>query len=216
MNGIHPGAVDTAGSGPADGKQPGEPGGPGLPRPLLDRFARRLHGRLVLPEGPDYHAARTLWNGMTDRRPACVARCRDDDDVVAAVNVARDNGLPLAVRGGGHGVAGQAVCEGGLVVDLPEMTDVDVDPEGRTVRAQGGCTLADLDRATQRYGLAVPLGVVSASWAGSPGSRRSRRRCTASPSWRFSPCPPVRARPRPRKGSALCDRSGRSPDPSAT
>ncbi|GAA1013195.1 FAD-binding oxidoreductase [Streptomyces thermogriseus] len=163
MDEMHSGAADTAGSGPAGGEHPGKPGGPGLPRPLLDEFARRLHGRLVLPEDPDYHAARTLWNGMIDRRPACVARCRDEDDVVAAVNFARDNGLPLAVRGGGHGVAGQAVCDGGLVVDLSEMTDVDVDPEGRTVRAQGGCTLADLDRATQRHGLAVPLGVVSAT-----------------------------------------------------
>jgi FAD/FMN-containing dehydrogenase len=163
MNEIYPRGADTASSGPISGEQHGTPGGPALPRPLLDRFASRLHGRLILPQNSDYEPARALWNGMIDRRPALVARCRGDDDVVASVNFARDNGLPLAVRGGGHGVAGQAVCDGGLVVDLSEMTDTDVDPEGSTARAQGGCTLADLDHATQRHGLAAPVGVVSAT-----------------------------------------------------
>lgn len=163
MNETRPGATDTVLSGPDGREQPGKPGDPGLPRPLLDRLASQLRGRLILPQAPDYRSARTLWNGMIDRRPACVARCHGDDDVIAAVNFARDNGLPLAVRGGGHGVAGQALCDGGLVVDLSEMRETDVDPEGRTVRAQGGCTLADLDRATQRHGFAVPVGVVSAT-----------------------------------------------------
>ncbi len=135
----------------------------GLPGPVLDRFASRLHGRLVRPRDPDYAPARALWNGMIDRRPALVVRCRDEDDAAASVDFARDNLLPLAVRGGGHGVAGQALCDGGLVVDLSEMTDVDVHPEGLTARAQGGCTLGDLDRTTQRHGLAAPLGVVSAT-----------------------------------------------------
>ncbi|PAZ14423.1 FAD-linked oxidase [Streptomyces sp. SA15] len=129
----------------------------------MDRFASGLRGRLIRPEDPDYETARAVWNGMIDRRPALVARCRGEDDVVASVNFARDNSLPLAVRGGGHGVGGQAVCDGGLVVDLSEMTDLDVRPEGLTARAQGGCTLGDLDRATQRHGLAAPVGVVSAT-----------------------------------------------------
>ncbi|TPQ18648.1 FAD-binding oxidoreductase [Streptomyces sporangiiformans] len=146
MNEDYPRGAETASSGP-----------------ISDDFAARLHGRLIRPQDPDYEPTRALWNGMIDRRPALVARCRGDDDVVASVNFARDNGLPLAVRGGGHGVAGQAVCDGGLVVDLSEMTDTDIDPDGLTGRAQGGCTLADLDRATQRYGLAAPMGVVSAT-----------------------------------------------------
>ncbi|WP_220136206.1 FAD-binding oxidoreductase [Streptomyces himalayensis] len=129
----------------------------------VDEFASRLRGQLVRPGEPGYDEAREIWNGLIDRRPALVARCDGDEDVVAAVHFARDNGLPLAVRGGGHGVAGHAVCDGGLVIDLSGMTAVDVAPERRTARAQGGCTLADVDRATQRHGLAAPLGVVSAT-----------------------------------------------------
>ncbi|MER5180279.1 FAD-binding oxidoreductase [Streptomyces sp. NPDC002896] len=128
---------------------------------LVDEFASRLRGQLVRPGDPDYEAARKVWNGLIDKRPALVARCDGDEDVIAAVNFARDNDLPLAVRGGGHGVAGLALCDGGLVIDLSGMTGVDVDPDGRTARARGGCTLADVDRATQRHGLAAPLGLVS-------------------------------------------------------
>ncbi|WP_232789623.1 FAD-binding oxidoreductase [Streptomyces jeddahensis] len=135
----------------------------GLTDTLVDGFGARLRGQLVRPGEPGYEEARTLWNGLIDRRPALVARCDGDEDVAAAVDFARENRLPLAVRGGGHGVAGHAVCDGGLVVDLSGMTAVDVDPEGRTARVQGGCTLADVDRATQRHGLAAPLGVVSAT-----------------------------------------------------
>ncbi|NBM16309.1 FAD-binding protein [Streptomyces sp. GC420] len=129
----------------------------------MDEFASRLHGTLGRPGDPDYDRARTVWNGMIDRHPALVARCADDEDVIAAVGFARDNGLPLAVRGGGHGVAGHALCDGGLVIDLSGMRRVDVDPRTRRVRAQGGCTLADVDTETQHHGLAVPLGVVSAT-----------------------------------------------------
>ncbi|MZE78342.1 FAD-binding oxidoreductase [Streptomyces xinghaiensis] len=134
-----------------------------VPRARADELAARLRGRLLRPGDPDYEPARELWNGMIDKHPALVARCRGEEDVAAAVDFARDLGLPLAVRGGGHGVAGQALCDGGLVIDLSEMTEVAVDPEARTARAGGGCTLADVDRATQRHGLATPLGVVSAT-----------------------------------------------------
>ncbi|MFI7454914.1 FAD-binding oxidoreductase [Nonomuraea sp. NPDC049714] len=134
-----------------------------VPSPLVDEFASRLRGQLIRSGDPGYESARRLWNGVIDRRPALVARCDGDEDVVAAVNFARDNKLLLAVRGGGHGVAGHALCDGGLVIDLSEMTRVDVDPEACTVRAQGGCTLGDLDRETQRHGLATPMGVVSAT-----------------------------------------------------
>jgi FAD/FMN-containing dehydrogenase len=98
---------------------------------------------------------------MIDRRPALVAGCAGAEDMVAAVNFARENELRLAVRGGGHGVAGHALCDGGLVIDLSEMRAVEVEPQRRTARAQGGCTLGDVDRETQRYGLATPLGVVT-------------------------------------------------------
>jgi FAD/FMN-containing dehydrogenase len=98
---------------------------------------------------------------MIDRRPALIARCVDAEDVVACVRFAYERELPLAIRGGGHGVAGHAVCDGGLVVDLSTMRRIAVDPRLRTVRAQGGCTLGELDQETQRYGLATPLGVVT-------------------------------------------------------
>jgi FAD/FMN-containing dehydrogenase len=127
----------------------------------VEDFAARLQGELIRPENPGYEPARQIWNGMIDRRPALVARCTGVDDVVASVDFARENELPLAVRGGGHGVAGHALCDGGLVIDLSELTGVEVDPERRTARAQGGGTLGDLDRETQRHGLATPLGVVT-------------------------------------------------------
>ncbi|MER5219967.1 FAD-binding oxidoreductase [Streptomyces flaveus] len=135
----------------------------GIPGSLVEELASRFRGQLIRPGDPGYEPAREIWNGMIDRHPALVARCDGDEDVIAAVSFARDNELPLAVRGGGHGVAGHALCDGGVVIDLSEMTAVDVDPEGLTARAQGGCRLGDLDRATQRHGLAAPTGVVSAT-----------------------------------------------------
>ncbi len=134
-----------------------------LPGSAVDGLATRLRGSLFRPGDQGYEPARELWNGMIDRRPALVARCAGAEDAVAAVDFARDHELLLAVRGGGHGVAGHALTDGGLVVDLSEMKEVDVDPERRTARAQGGCTLGDLDRETQRHGLATPLGVVTAT-----------------------------------------------------
>src|ERR687889_768462 len=105
--------------------------------------------------------ARLLWNGLIDKRPALIARCVGVGDVIDSVNFARENELLVAVRGGGHNVAGNAVCDGGLVIDLSAMKGVRVDPERRTVHAEGGATLGDLDRETQVFGLATPLGVVS-------------------------------------------------------
>ncbi len=121
----------------------------------------RLSGTLFEPGDPGYDAARALWNGMIDKRPALIVRCTDADDVIAALDFAHDHGLDLAVRGGGHNVAGSASCDGGLVLDLSPMSAVHVDPEARRATAGGGATLGDLDRATQPYGLAAPLGVAS-------------------------------------------------------
>jgi FAD/FMN-containing dehydrogenase len=120
-----------------------------------------LRGRLVRPADPDYDDVRAVWNGVIDAHPALVARCRGVADVITSVDFARDHDLPLSVRGGGHNVAGTAVCDDGIVVDCSEMRSVSVDPEARTVRVQAGATWADVDHETQAFGLATPGGVVS-------------------------------------------------------
>jgi FAD/FMN-containing dehydrogenase len=129
----------------------------------LHRFATSLRGRLIRPDDDGYDDARAVWNAAIDRRPAAIARCADTDDVRRAIEFARTHDLPLAVRGGGHGFAGKAVCEGGVVIDLSPMKDVAVDERRRVARVAGGCTLADLDGAAQRVGLATTMGTVSAT-----------------------------------------------------
>ena len=127
----------------------------------LQAFAVQMRGPVLTPEDPAYEEARTIWNGLIDRRPAMIAQCSGAADVVDAVNFAREHGLVVSIRGGGHNVAGNAVNDDGIVIDLSQMRGVHVDaPTGR-VRAQGGATLGDLDRETQLFGLAVPAGVVS-------------------------------------------------------
>jgi FAD/FMN-containing dehydrogenase len=132
----------------------------------VEEFARTFRGALIWPEDPAYEQARRVWNGMIDRHPALIARCADAADVIAAVNFAREQDVLPAVRGGGHNVAGKAVCDDGLVVDLSGMRDVQVDPARRIARVQGGATLGDLDHQTQAFGLAVPVGLVSATGIG--------------------------------------------------
>jgi FAD/FMN-containing dehydrogenase len=127
----------------------------------MQEFAARIRGPLIQPGDAGYDEARSVWNGLIDRRPALIVRPTGTADVVEAVNFARDSGLLLSIRGGGHNVAGNAVNDGGIVIDLSGMRGVHVDPATRRVRVQGGATLADLDRETQVFGLAVPAGVVS-------------------------------------------------------
>ena len=127
----------------------------------IEQFRARLHGELIRPGDAEYDDARAIWNGMIDKRPRLIARCRGTADIITAVNFARESDLRVAVRGGGHNVAGTAVCDDGLVIDCSEMTGVVVDPEARTARVQSGATWADVDHETQAFGLATPGGVVS-------------------------------------------------------
>ena len=124
-------------------------------------FVEGVRGVVLTPDDAGYNDARAIWNGLIDRRPALIVRCTGAADVVDAVNFAREHGLLLSVKGGGHNVAGNAVNDGGLVIDLSQMRGVHVDPSTKTVRAQGGALWGDCDRETQLFGLAVPGGVVS-------------------------------------------------------
>lgn len=122
---------------------------------------RSFRGEIIGPSDDSYDSARSLYNGMIDKRPRVIARCVDVADVVAAVNFGRENGLLIAVRGGGHNGAGLGSCDDGLVIDLAPMKGVRVDPENRIVRVGPGCTQGDVDHATHAFGLAVPAGIVS-------------------------------------------------------
>jgi FAD/FMN-containing dehydrogenase len=124
-------------------------------------FAARLRGSVIHPGNPAYDDARHVWNGLIDRRPALIVRPTGTADVVEAVNFAREHHLLLSVRGGGHNVAGNAVNDGGVVIDLSSMRGVFVDPARRTARVQGGATWGDVDRETQVHGLATTGGQVS-------------------------------------------------------
>jgi FAD/FMN-containing dehydrogenase len=133
-----------------------------LPRAEVAAALRsEVTGSVVEPADAGYDEARRLWNGLVDRHPGLIVRCRTTADVQAVVRQAVARRLVLAVRGGGHNVAGSASCDGGVVVDLSEMNTVEVDPDRRRVRAEGGATWADVDAATARHGLATPGGVVS-------------------------------------------------------
>ncbi|ELZ23840.1 FAD linked oxidase [Haloterrigena salina JCM 13891] len=132
-----------------------------IPTEQIERFEAEFHGDLIRVDDADYDDARSVWNGMIDKRPSLIARCRGVGDVISAVTFARDHDLLVAVRGGGHNVAGTAVCDDGLVIDLSEMRGVWVDPDTRTARVQAGATWADVDHETQAFGLATPGGAVS-------------------------------------------------------
>ena len=127
----------------------------------IERFLAAFQGEVIQPGDAGYETARRIWNASIDKRPGIIARCSGVADVVAAVNFARENELLVAVRGGGHNVAGRALCEDGIVIDLSSMKGIRVDARHRTARVQGGATLGDVDRETHVFGLAVPVGVVS-------------------------------------------------------
>jgi len=127
----------------------------------IDALASGLQGELLTAGSPGYDEARTIWNAMIDRRPGLIVMCAGAADVVQAVNFARENGLLTAVHGVGHNIAGNAVCDGGLMISLEGMKSVRVDPKARTALVEPGVTLGELDAATQAHGLAVPTGINS-------------------------------------------------------
>src|ERR1700694_3280340 len=146
---------------------------------VVGEFSSTFSGQLLRPVDVGFEEARRVHNGLVDKRPALIARCRGVADVVDAVNLTRKLGLEVAVRGGGHNVAGRATVDGGLVIDLSPMKGIRVDPKGRTVRAQGGVTWGELNRETQLHDLAVTgwvLGLVDGqAW---PRPRQSSIRRT--------------------------------------
>lgn len=130
---------------------------------ILQAFKGGFAGTVLAPDDPAFDETRKIWNAMIDRRPGLIVRCSGTADVVQAVRFARQHQFLVSVRGGGHNIAGLAVCEGGLMIDLSLMKGVWVDAAARTARAQPGCTLGNLDRETQLHGLAAVLGFVSAT-----------------------------------------------------
>ena len=125
-----------------------------------------LRGRLIRPNDAAYEERRRVWNGVIDKHPAMIAECTGPADVIAAVSFARQRKLPISVRGGGHNVAGTAICDDGVVIDLSRMDGVRVDPIRKTARAEGGATLGRLDHEAQAFGLAAPAGVMSETGIG--------------------------------------------------
>lgn len=131
-----------------------------IPQAML-QLRNEISGTIIEPEDPTYDEARAVWNGMIDIRPRVIIRAGSLSDIATVLRVAQETGLPLAVRGGGHNVAGHGTVADGIVLDLGQLNHVDVNPETRLVTVQAGATLADVDQATSEYGLVIPLGVIS-------------------------------------------------------
>ena len=131
-----------------------------IPESAIQQLKSSVRGQTLCPGNAGYDEARALPNAMIDRRPAIIARCAGAADVIACVRVAREHNILVSVRGGGHSIAGKAVCDGGLMIDMSAMKGIRVDPAKRTVRAQTGLKLGEFDRETQAFGLATTQGVV--------------------------------------------------------
>lgn len=137
-----------------------------LPSAAVEELSSTFRGEIILPETDGYEAARKIWNGMFDRKPAMIARCVGTSDVVQAVKFARNQNLLISVKGGGHNSAGNAVCDDGIMIDLSLMRRVNVNPAAKTARVDGGALLSDADYETQLYGLAISAGIVSHTGVG--------------------------------------------------
>ena len=155
----------------------------GLDQSIIDEFKTGLHGTVFQAHDAGYDDARTIWNVMIDRRPGLIVRCAGVADVIAAVNLARSHNLLVSVRCGGHNVSGNAVCDGGLMIDLSAMKSIHVDQAARTARAEGGATWKEYDRETQVFGLASTGGTVSRTGicCRFRSARHRRARCSHRP-----------------------------------
>lgn len=134
-----------------------------LPQTAVNTLRAKLRGSIIMPGEARYDEARTVWNAMADKRPAIIVRPAGADDVPHAITLAREHGLEIAIKGGGHNVAGNAVCDGGLMLDFSGMTGVRVDPAAKVAHVQPGALISDLDRETQAHGLATPGGFISST-----------------------------------------------------
>ncbi len=132
-----------------------------LPKNNIDEFKMHFQGKVILPDDEEYNEVRQIWNAMIDRKPAMIARCTSAEDVVQAIEFGRKHNLLISIRGGGHNIAGNAVCDDGLMIDLALMKEVLVDLNTRRASVEPGCTLNDVDEAAQVHGLATPLGINS-------------------------------------------------------
>jgi FAD/FMN-containing dehydrogenase len=128
---------------------------------LIEELKGKVKGQIVLPDDPNYNKVREIWNAMIDRRPAVIVQCAAADDVLHAISYARENGLELSIRGGGHNIAGSALCDNGMLIDLSNMKTVSVDAQNRRAYVEPGATLGDFDKAVQAHGLATPVGINS-------------------------------------------------------
>src|SRR5690606_10823092 len=163
--------VMFAGTARPKGPRPALPGGSDMSTTIdIAKIAHKqltgFNGHLTGPHDAGYDEARRVYNSMIDKRPVLIARCTTPDDVAQVVRFARDNELPLAVRGGGHNGAGLGTVDDGVVIDLAPLRDITVDPQARTVRVGGGCTWGDVDRTTNAHGLATPSGIISTTGVG--------------------------------------------------
>jgi FAD/FMN-containing dehydrogenase len=127
----------------------------------IKKLKDKVKGQIVLPDDPSYNEVRKIWNAMIDRRPAVIIQCAEADDVPHAISYARDNGLEISIRGGGHNIAGSALCNNGVMIDFSNMTAVRVDTQKRRAYVEPGATLGDFDKAVQAHGLATPVGINS-------------------------------------------------------
>jgi FAD/FMN-containing dehydrogenase len=132
----------------------------------VEALRRRLAGEVIVPGDSGYNESRKVFNAMHDKRPAVIARCAGTADVVAAVNFARQNGLVVAVRSGGHSVAGLSICDGGILIDLAGLKRIEVDPKARTARAGGGVLWGEFDAATQQHAISIALAESLSGWVG--------------------------------------------------
>ncbi len=134
---------------------------PHLSKQAVEKLRSQIHGRAVVAADPDYDEVRALWNAMIDRKPEVIVQCASASDVPRAITFARENELEISIRGAGHNIAGNALCDDGLAIDFSRMTSARVDPKKRLAWVEPGATLADFDAATQPFGLATPVGINS-------------------------------------------------------